>query len=76
MGPTFNQGVKAVSVGVGVNFQQNLQGDIAYTSFFGGRDYAGTDPVPVPAGQPQTFSSSANPLKDRDFLAITLSYSF
>jgi hypothetical protein len=30
----------------------------------------------VPAGQPASFSSSANPLKDRDFLAINVSYSF
>ena len=76
VGPTFNQGTKAVSIGLGANFQQNLQADIAYTGFFGGRNYAGVDPLPVPAGQPASFSSSANPLKDRDFVAITVSYSF
>jgi hypothetical protein len=30
----------------------------------------------VPAGQPQSFASHANPLIDRDFFAITVSYSF
>jgi hypothetical protein len=74
--PTFNEGTKAISVGLGINYQQNLQADISYTSYFGGRDYGGVDPVPVPAGQPQSFSSTANPLKDRDFLAINVSYSF
>lgn len=74
--PTFNHGTKALSAGVGFNFQQNLQADLSYTAFFGGRDYAGTDPAAVPAGQPASFSSSANPLKDRDFFAITVSYSF
>ena len=74
--PTFNQGTRAASVGVGMNFQQNLQGDISYTAFFGGRDFAGVDPVAVPAGQVAAFSSTANPLKDRDFFAINLSYSF
>lgn len=74
--PTFNQGVKAVTAGLGWNFQQNLQAEIAYTSFFGGRNFSGVDPVAVPAGQDATFSSSANPLKDRDFVSINLSYSF
>ena len=74
--PTFNQGVKAVSAGLGVNFQQNLQADISYTAFFGGRDFSGVDPAPVPAGQPASFSSTANSLKDRDFFAINVSYSF
>lgn len=74
--PTFNQGTKALSLGLGFNFQQNLQADISYTAFFGGRNYSGVDPIAVPAGQPAAFSSSANPLKDRDFIAITVSYSF
>ena len=76
VGPTFNQGTKAVSIGLGWNFQQNLQADISYSAFNGGRIYSGVDPQPVPAGQPQSFASSANPLKDRDFLAINVSYSF
>jgi hypothetical protein len=76
VGPTFNQGTKALSLGLGINFQQNLQADLSYTAFFGGRDFAGVDPVAVPAGQPAAFSSTANPLKDRDFIAINVSYSF
>ena len=74
--PTFNEGTKAISVGLGLNFQQNLQGDISYTAFTGGRNYSGADPAAVPAGQPASFSSTANSLKDRDFFAINVSYSF
>lgn len=82
-GPNFNEGVKAVTFGVGFNFRQNWQADLAYTGFFGGRTYRGTDnPAlsspsnPYPAGQPTGYVSSANPLKDRDFIAASLTYSF
>lgn len=82
-GPNFNEGVKAVTVGVGFNFRQSWQADVAYTGFFGGRTYRGTDnpalssPAnPYPAGQPTGYASSANPLKDRDFIAASLTYSF
>ncbi|MCR4302070.1 MAG: DUF1302 domain-containing protein [Sulfuricaulis sp.] len=73
---TFNEGTKAGTLGVGFNYRQNLQADIAYTWFWGGRTYSGTDPVAVPPGQSASYASSANPLKDRDFLAVSLSYSF
>lgn len=75
-GPNFNEGVKAVTLGVGFNFRQSWQADLAYTSFFGGRTYSGTDPLANNAGQPRTYASSANPLKDRDFIAASLTYSF
>ena len=75
-GPNFNEGVKAVTLGVGFNFKQSWQADLAYTSFFGGRTYSGTDPLANTAGQPRTYASSANPLKDRDFIAASLTYSF
>ena len=82
-GPNFNEGVKAVTLGLGFNFKQNWQLDVAYTSFFGGRTYSGTDnPAlstlnnPYPVGQPAGYASSANPLKDRDFIAASLTYSF
>lgn len=82
-GPNFNQGVKAITLGVGFNFKHSWQADIAYTSFFGGRTYSGTDnpalatPTnPYPASQPTGYASSANPLKDRDFIAASLTYSF
>ena len=79
--PTFNEGAKALVLGVGFNYRQNWQADIAYTAFFGGRRYAGTDPVTnpaagFPAGQSADYASGSNPLKDRDFLAASLSYSF
>jgi hypothetical protein len=74
--PTFNEGAKAITLGLGMNYQQRWQADISYTSFFGGRTIRGTDPVPNPAGQPQSYASHTNPLKDRDFLSISLGYSF
>lgn len=74
--PTFNEGVKAASFGINFNLRQNLQADLSYTNFFGGRTYAGTDPAAVPAGQSADFASTANSLKDRDFIAFTVSYSF
>jgi len=80
-GPTFNEGAKALTLGVGFNYRQSWQADIAYTAFFGGKRVSGTD-VPnaasgaLPAGQPATYASHTNPMVDRDFLAISLSYSF
>jgi hypothetical protein len=74
--PTFNESTKAVTVGIGLNYKQNWQADISYTSFFGGRTFSGTDTSGVPAGQSADYASSSNPLKDRDFLAVSLSYSF
>lgn len=74
--PTFNEDAKALTLGLGVNYLQNFTADISYTSFFGGERTRGTDPVPNPFGQPQDYSSHTNPLKDRDFLAISVSYSF
>lgn len=76
VGPTFNEDAKAITVGVGYNLRQVWQADLAYTSFYGGRTYAGVDPGAVPAGQSPSFATSANPLKDRDFIALTLSYAF
>ena len=75
--PTFNQGVRVLTFGLGANYKQNWQADIAYTSFFGGRTYSGTDPNPgLPPGQAATYASSANPLKDRDFISASVSYAF
>jgi hypothetical protein len=79
--PTFNEDNKAATFGIGFNYQQNWQADIGYTTFFGGRSESGVD-VPsaasgaLPAGQPASYSSGTNALKDRDFIAISLSYSF
>lgn len=74
--PTFNEGAKALTLGFGFNYRQNWQADIAYTAFFGGKKISGTDSVAAPAGQAQTYSSHTNPMVDRDFLSISLSYSF
>lgn len=91
VGPTFNKDTKAVALGLGLNYLQRWQADLSYTSFFGGRNYSGRDPVapgspanpslsPAPspghAGQPQSFNTSANPNGDRDFLSLSVSYAF
>jgi len=76
--PTFNEGTKAATFGVGFVYQQKWQADLSYTTFWGGRTYTGTDPIPsqVPSGQALTYATSANPLKDRDFVSFSISYSF
>lgn len=67
--PTFNEGAKALTLGLGFNYRQNWQADIAYSAFFGGKKISGTD-----AGG--SYASHTNPMVDRDFLAISVSYSF
>ena len=74
--PTFNEGAKAITFGLGANYLQTWQADLSYTRFFGGRTISGVDPLPNTAGQPQTYASHTNPLKDRDFLSLSISYSF
>ncbi len=76
VGPTFNQDVKAATYSLSAIIKQQWQADIAYTSYWGGRTYSGTDPGPVPAGQSPTYSTSANAIKDRDFISVSLRYSF
>jgi len=80
VGPNFNEDVKSASVGVSWDYQRKWLVDLQYTNFFGGRAYGGTDVPPagsvVTPGQPASFCSSANPLKDRDFYSLSVSYSF
>ena len=76
VGPNFNQGVKSASVGVSWDYQRKWIVDLQYSDFFGGRTYCGTDVSGVPAGQPASFCSNANPLKDRAFYSFSVSYSF
>ena len=78
--PTFNGGARALTLGMGINYLQNLEIDLSYTSFFGGDKIEGTDPNaafdPRFPDQSPSYSSHTNPLKDRDFLAVSISYSF
>ena len=76
--PTFNEDTKSWSLGVSWDYQRRWIVDAQYTAFFGGRTYCGTDIVAsaVPPTQPASWCSSANPLKDRDFYSVTVSYSF
>lgn len=81
---TFNEGVKSVSVGFNWDYQRKFSVDLSYNNFFGGKTYCGTDVVdprqtslaPQVAAQGASFCSSANPIKDRDFVSLVVSYSF
>lgn len=80
VGPNFNEGTKSVSVGASWDYQRRWLVDVQYTNYFGGRTYCGTD-VPttgsvITPGQPANWCSSANPLNDRDFYSLSVSYSF
>ena len=78
--PTFNEGVKSASLGVAWDYQRKWLVDMQYTAYMGGRTYCGTDVPPagssVTPGQPASYCSGANPLKDRDFYSLSVSYSF
>ncbi len=81
VGPTFNESAKAATIGVSVNYQQKWTADLAYTSFFGGRTYGGTDTPsaasgPLPPGQSADYASNSNVLRDRDFVSFSISYAF
>jgi opacity protein-like surface antigen len=81
VGPNFNKGALALTFGVGFSFQQNWQADLSYTSFQGGRTFCGTDvaalsAATLAAGQSLDWCTSANSLKDRDFISFNISYSF
>ena len=66
-GPTFTQGVKAATVGLTADYQNRISADVSYTNFFGG------DTI----GETTTgFRSTNNQLRDRDFIAATISYAF
>ncbi|MFI4978960.1 MAG: DUF1302 domain-containing protein [Nevskiales bacterium] len=75
VGPNFNQGTQAVALNLGFDYLVSWHAEAGYTSFFGGRNYSGTDTTAVP-GQPLSYSTSANPLRDRDFVTLSFSYSF
>jgi Protein of unknown function (DUF1302) len=81
---TFNEGIKSVAIGANFDYQRKLSVDLSYSNFFGGRTYCGTDVaaptqtslLPQLAVQGASFCSSANPVKDRDFISLVVSYSF
>jgi len=76
----FNQGVKSQSFGLSWDYQRKWLVDAQFTMYSGGRTYCGTDTPPpgsvVTPGQPAAWCSSANPLRDRDFYSLSVSYSF
>ncbi len=76
VGPNFNQGVKSQSFGISWDYQRKWIVDASFTMFSGGRVFCGSDVSGVPPTQPASFCSSANPLIDRDFYSVSVSYSF
>ena len=80
VGPNFNEGVKSISVGASWDYQRRWVVDAQYTGYTGGRTYCGVDTPPpgsvVTPGQPASWCSVANPIKDRDFYSVSVSYSF
>jgi hypothetical protein len=76
VGPNFNQGAKAQSFGLSWDYQKRWVVDAQYTMFTGGRSYCGTDVSGVPPTQPASFCTGSNPLVDRDFYSVSVSYSF
>ena len=77
---TFNEGVKSYSLGTSFDWQRRLTLDLSYSSFFGGRIFCGRDTVASSqvlfSGQSQNYCSNANPIRDRDFYSVVVSYSF
>ena len=83
---TFNEGVKSLSIGGNVDYQRKFSVDLSYTAYSGGRTYCGSDVIVIPAAQGTavaqiasqgaSYCSSANPIKDRDFVSLVVSYSF
>jgi hypothetical protein len=80
VGPNFNEGVKSASLGVAWEYQRRWVVDMQYTTFFGGREFCGTDVPPtgsvVTPGQSASWCYSTNPIKDRDFYSLSVSFSF
>ena len=89
---TFNEGVKSLSVGTNFDWQRRWSLDLSYTNYFGGRTYCGSDVVTNPgqtalaaqingvpgfaAPQGARYCSNANPIRDRDFYSLVVTYSF
>ena len=81
VGPNFNKGAQSATFGVGFSFRQNWQADLSYTAFISGRTFCGSDVAALSAAtlaarQSLDYCTSSNSLKDRDFLAFNVSYSF
>jgi hypothetical protein len=90
--PTFNEGTKSIALGANFDYQKKFTVDVSYTGYFGGRNYCGNAQVTNPAqttlaaqingvpglfpAQGASYCSSANPLKDRDFVSLVMTYSF
>ena len=74
--PTFTQGNKAVSIGIGADYQSKWQADLSYTNFFGGEQITQANTVGPAAAVLPVSQSTTQALADRDFIAASVSYSF
>ena len=73
----------ALAVGFLASFAGCTVGAIigVVSAYFGGKTYSGTDTPnassgPLPPGQATSYASGSNPLRDRDFLSVSVSYAF
>lgn len=64
--PTFNEGVRSYTLGLGAAYREQWKADLSYTSFFGGRLLHPTATAVV----------NTNSIQDRDFVSLSVSYSF
>lgn len=74
--PTFTQGNKAVSIGIGADYQSKWQADLSYTNFFGGEQITQANTVGGAAVVLPVSQSTTQALADRDFIAASVSYAF
>ncbi len=60
--PTFNEGVRSLSLGLAATYREQWKFDLAYTQYAGGRVFLN--------------SVNTNSIADRDFISASLSYAF
>jgi hypothetical protein len=87
--PTWSEGARQITLGVGISYK-NWGFDLAYTNFLGGKDFVQVDganasplnpggvppPAVLPGPRPFPSHQTSYPIRDRDYLAVSVSYSF
>ncbi len=70
--PTWNEDVKSLSLGLNAYYQDRWKASLNYTAYFGGKKY-----YPTPSlTNPFATVINTNRLADRDFLSLSISFSF
>lgn len=70
--PTWNEGVRSYTLGLGASYREQWKADLAYTAFFGGKKL---HPTPSASNVLPSLINT-NGLEDRDFVSASISYSF